>query len=279
MDPWMTAILNQDFVTYAGDDVFPIFTVKDSAGNAVDISTVTEISWAAIRNSDAAVAVTRTKTAGQIAFVTNGTDGKFQVTIPKAVTAGLSGFYRHTATITDSLGNVTTVEVGRMQVGVKPAWTYDATAIATSSLYQTRRLLGDVIKEDPQLTDEEINYFLTLRSSVHGAAAEAARSLAAQYSRKVDVTSPGPIQTRYSTQAESYAKLAVTLDQASRDRGAGITPFAGGISISDKQNRQQDTDRVQPAFNIGFTDNLTLPAAPVGQETPTQPMSSPTANQ
>lgn len=268
----MTAILNQDFVTYAGDDVYPTFTVRDSSGAAVDISTVTEIAWSAIRNSDAAVAVTRLKSAGQVAFVTNGTDGKFQVTIPKAVTATLAGFYRHVATLTDSVGNVTTVEVGRMQVGVKPSWTYDATAISTTPLYQVRRLLGDVINNDQQLSDEEINFFLTLRSSVHGAAAEAARSLSAQYSRKVDVTSPGPIQTRYSTQAGSYAKLAVSLDQTARDRGAGITPFAGGISITDKISRQQDTDRVQPSFNIGMDDNLTTPVGPAGNQTPTLPI-------
>ena len=276
----MTAILNQDFVTYAGDDVFPIFTVYAAdLATVVDLSTVTEIVWSAIRNDDASVAVTKKKTLAQIAFVTNGTDGKFQVTITKTDTAALAGWYRHTATITDSLGNVTTVEVGRMRVGPKPSWTYDPTAIATTPLYQVRRLLGDVINNDQQLTDDEIKYFLTLRSSSHGAAAEAARSLSAQYSRKVDVTSPGPIQTRYSNQATAYAKLAVVLDQAARDRGAGITPYAGGISVQDKSNRQQDTDRVQPSFGIGMSDNLIMPVAPVGQQTPILPIGTPSSNQ
>ena len=36
------AALNQDFVTYAGDDVSPVFTVQTTAGVAVDISSVAE---------------------------------------------------------------------------------------------------------------------------------------------------------------------------------------------------------------------------------------------
>lgn len=267
----MTAILNQDFVTYAGDDVFPIFTVQDSAGAAIDISTVAEISWSAVRNSDSAVAVTLTKSGGKITFVTGGTDGKFQVQIASAVTTNLSGMYRHTATITDALGNKTTIEVGRMQVGVKPAWTYDAASVTSSPLYQVRRLIGDVIKNDQQLFDDEISFFISQRSSIYGAAADACRAIAAQYSRKVDVTSPGEIRTAYSVQATAYARRAKELDEVARNRGAGITPFAGGISIADKTARQQDTDRVQPSFNIGFTDNL-LPIGPVGNETPTMPL-------
>lgn len=268
----MTAILNQDFVTYVGDDVFPIFTVYASdLTTVVDISTAAEIAWQALRNSDSAVAVTKTKTAGQIAFVTNGTDGKFQVTVTKTDTAALSGYYRHTATVTDAFGNKTTVEVGFMRVGVKPAWTYDAQSITSSQLYQVRRLIGDVNKDAQQLFDEEINWFLTQRSSVYGAAADACRAISAQYSQKVDVTSPGEIRTAYSNQATAYARRAKELDEVARGRGAGISPFAGGISVTDKVNRQQDTDRVQPAFNIGMTDNL-IPVGPAGNETPTQPM-------
>src|SRR5882672_4101952 len=144
---------NQDFVTYQGDAPKPIFTVRDSAGAIVDISTVTEIEWTCRRMDDDVAALTKLKSAGAITFVTNGTDGKFQVAITIANTTGLNGFYKHQARITDSAGNPTTVSAGRMQVGPRPSWTYDASAVADVPLYQVRLLVGDVLANDQQLSD------------------------------------------------------------------------------------------------------------------------------
>ena len=55
------AAVNQDFVTFAGDTVKPIFTVVDVNGNAVNIANVADISWSARRNATDAVAVTKQK--------------------------------------------------------------------------------------------------------------------------------------------------------------------------------------------------------------------------
>lgn len=265
----MTAVYNQDFKTFAGDDVLPQFTVQDSAGNSIDISTVIEITWWCQSNADVGTVpvVTRKMSLGQISFVTNGADGKFQVDLPASVTSTLDGMYQHLASITDAAGKVTTVTVGRMQVGVRPTWTYNPQQLATSSLFQVRRILGDIIEKDPQLQDAEIEFFITQRTSVMGAAADAARSLAAQYSRKVDVTSPGELRTAYSTQADRYRRMAKELDLIARSRGSGITPYAGGISVTDKQNAISDTDRVRPQFNIGMQDSY-LPVKSVGNEVP-----------
>ena len=267
----MAAQINQDFVTFAGDDVYPIFTVYDAAGAVVDISTVSQIVWSAVRSVGDTPAASASKTGGTIAFVTNGTDGKFQVTVGKAATSLMMGFYLHTAAITDAIGNVTTVSVGRMMVGAKPAWTYDPSTIASNTLFQVRRLIGDVLADDPQIWDEEIAFFLTLRSNVYGAAAEACRSIAAQYSRKVNTTSPGSISTEYGVQAEHYLTMARQMEQRSKLSGAGSLPYAGGMSISDKRNISLNTDRVQPSFNIGMTDNLFMPVAPIGNEVPQSP--------
>lgn len=262
---------NSDFVCFAGDDVTPVFTVVDSTGAAIDISAATAIVWFCERDADSAAALSLTKAAGQITFVTNGTDGKFQVALSAANTTALdSGFYQHYGRVTLA-GKTVTVNAGRMKVGPKPTWTYDASRVATVPLYQVRRLLGDVIYEDQQLSDSEVAFALTQRSTIEGAAADCARYLAGQYSRKPDVTSPGGITTNYGEQAKKYLALARDLDNQAVRRGAGGIAYAGGISISDKTSVQADADRVQPSFNLGMMDN-TIPIGQIGNETPTLPM-------
>ena len=59
--------------------------------------------------------------------------------------------------------------------------------------------------------------------------------------------------------------MATTYEARAAQMGAGL-PFAGGISVSDKQANEADTDRVAPQFNIGLEDNF-LPVGPVGNET------------
>src|SRR5258708_30210141 len=120
----MVAAVNQDFVTYRGDTVVPIFAVVDANGVAVDISGATQISWTCRLNLDGLALITKTKTGGGVTFVNTGTDGKFQVTVGPGDTQPLSGFYIHAAVITDGAGNVSTAEVGRMQLGVPPRWAY-----------------------------------------------------------------------------------------------------------------------------------------------------------
>lgn len=255
-------VLNADFLTFKGDDVSPIFTVVDADGVAVDISEATQISWGAQLTASDAQVLTLTKTGGAITFVTDGTDGKFQVAISAAQTNALDGWYQHLATITLA-DKVSTIAVGRMQVGVAPTWTYNAAQIADVPLFQVRRLLGDVIANDQQILDSEILFALTQRANIYGAAADCARYIAAQYSRKVDTTSPGSIQTAYGAQARKYLDLAATLDRQSRSRGAGVMPFAGGISVSHKWEVQSNPDRVQPQFNLGMDDNfIPIPAGP-----------------
>src|ERR1043166_8816840 len=138
----MVASVNQDFVTYRGDTVKPIFTVVNSSGVAVDISSVTEITWTAKLNNDGSALITKTKTGGGITFVTTGADGKFQVNVLPADTLTLSGFYLHYASLVDGAGNVSTVSVGRMPVGVAPLWSYNPMELANSALYRVRLQIG-----------------------------------------------------------------------------------------------------------------------------------------
>jgi hypothetical protein len=261
----MVAAVNQDFITYQGDTVQPVFTVVNSSGVAVDISGATQITWTARTNLDAAAAITKTKTGGQISFVTTGTDGKFQVQVNPADTAALTGFYMHYATITDGAGNVSTVAVGRMQVGLSPAWTYTPALLSTSSLYQVRLLVGDILQGDQQMNDAEINFYVTQFSNVNLAAAACCRHLALRFARLVD-TVQGTLKTNYSSKSKQY--FALGRDLEARGMATAIPAYAGGISVQDVQNQTQDTDRVQPQFTIGMTDNLFYPVGPVGVEAP-----------
>lgn len=264
------AALNQDFVTYSGDTVSPIFTVLNSSNVAIDISTVSEITWKLRpEDVDAAALVTKTKTAGQITFVTDGTDGKFQVAITAADTATLSGYYLHEAQITDGSGNVTTVTVGRMQVGLVPTWTYNPAQLATNSVYQVRLLLGDTRYADQQMQDQEIEWYISQYGNIWSAAANAARGLAAQFSRLVD-TMQGDLRTLYGQKARNYLAMAANLDMQAKGRG-GAYVYAGGISNQDKEQQVEDTDRVPPNFLLRMNDNL-LPVAPVGQQTVGAPL-------
>jgi len=136
-------------------------------------------------------------------------------------------------------------------------WTYNTSLIATNNLYQVRLLIGDVVIEKPKLQDEEINFALSLRPSVYGAAADCCRIIAAQYSDRASVAIQG-MNVTYQNQAIAYSKRADEFDMKAVARGGGL-PYAGGISISDKTAVDSDTDRMEPGFTIGQFDNP-LPA-------------------
>jgi len=266
----MVAAVNQDFVTYQGDDVSPIFTVyANSAQTAVvDISTVAEITWKAQRNADSGVivAITKTKSAGQITFVTTGVDGKFQVAITKTDTVSLDGYYMHFASIADAFGNVTTTTVGRMQVGLHPAWTFDQSMIATTPLYQVRDLIGDTLIGDQQLVDAQIEFSIASFSNIYLAAADCCRKIAMRYAREVDITQ-GELHTVYSQRTRNYTAMVRMYTDLGMQRG-GVMPFAGGISIADKTNRVEDPDRVPPQFNLLMFDDLIPLGTGSGNQTP-----------
>jgi hypothetical protein len=65
--------------------------------------------------------------------------------------------------------------------------------------------------------------------------------------------------------AKAYTIKAVEFETKSTLSGAAL-PYAGGISLSDKEMQELNTDRALPQFTKGMTDNF-LPVAPIGPET------------
>lgn len=124
-------------------------------------------------------------------------------------------------------------------------WTYNPAALSANTKDQVRLLVGDTEVNDPLLQDEEITYILTLESGVQYAASRACETIAALFGRKV-TTAVGDLKVSQEKKYEHYLELAADL----RRRAAmnDMMPYAGGISIADKQNQELDTDRQSPAF-------------------------------
>ncbi len=115
----------------------------------------------------------------------------------------------------------------------------------------TRFLVGDTDTDDQLVNNEEVNWALS-QFPVYTAAAELADAIAAKFARKVD-KSVGDLKISFSRQAEQYAKKAAMLRK--RSSVIGVTPYAGGISISDKDTVRANDDRIDPSFRRGMTDH------------------------
>jgi hypothetical protein len=127
------------------------------------------------------------------------------------------------------------------------SWTY--VQDFTTTLDQVRFLIQDTQSTRPLCTDEELTWLISTEANVYMAAAAACELLIAK---------AGNVKTRW------IGDLRVTLDTGMyrglasmmRARGAGHqVPFAGGISVSDKQEQQDDTDAVQPRVFKTLLDN------------------------
>lgn len=85
-------------------------------------------------------------------------------------------------------------------------------------------------------------------TAVYTLAAATARSIAADFAN--DVTKKaGDVSINASDKYKHYMELAKDLDKRAASNALGATSvYAGGISKSDKDTRESDTDRVEPYF-------------------------------
>lgn len=135
------------------------------------------------------------------------------------------------------------------------AWSYN---LASGNTRDTVRLLiGDTDSADPQLQDEEIDYFVTEQVDARLAAAACCRALSAKFTRQVDTTNLS-LSVSASQRAQAYRDLAQELTEQAASSGGGAEMFAGGLSIAGKEALDEDTDAVQPNFRVGQDD---LPGA------------------
>lgn len=131
------------------------------------------------------------------------------------------------------------------------AFTYSSDPAASDRDY-VRFRVGDTDSTDQQLADAEVDAMLAEKGNKLTAAAFCARAIAAKYARLV-TQAVGDLRMDYSDLAKQYNELAQQL--SSEASIAVATPYAGGISIADKESAEDDSDRVAPAFAVGMHDN------------------------
>jgi hypothetical protein len=124
---------------------------------------------------------------------------------------------------------------------------------SSSNIDKVRFLLGDTDESAEQLTDTEIEFLLTEQTNAYDAAALGASTLAAKYAKLAD-RSVGDLSISYSQLSKNFNALAKTLTSQGATSVSGFRPYAGGISIADKDSQNADTDRTPPNFRIGMHD-------------------------
>src|SRR5207249_250478 len=105
-----------------------------------------------------------------------------------------------------------------------------------STLDQVRFLARDT--SDPfNLFDEEINWLLTQDLGPYLAAADAADLISGKFATLAN-KSIGDLQLSFQGRAQEYAKLSAKLRAQSLRHGGTPTPYAGGITIDDKNTNR-----------------------------------------
>ena len=136
--------------------------------------------------------------------------------------------------------------------------TYNSALATTTD--QIRFLVQDTdVANSPFFQDAEIAWVYAEEGNIYFAAALLCGRLSAHFAQKADKKSIDGFDVTYTKQADHYSLLQKEL-QAKGEKGknisiGSISAFAGGISISDKDAREADTDRVQSSFKTKMDDN------------------------
>ena len=135
------------------------------------------------------------------------------------------------------------------------SFSYDPTG--ASPIDRVRLLLGDTDGSAPDLQNEEIRFYCTLAgATVDGpmgalfrAALLAATALVGRYAAVVDfsATTHGTPNFKVGDRYTHYQSIAGSMQNLLAR--SPLVPYAGGLSIADKQVQDQHTDRVRPFFN------------------------------
>lgn len=141
------------------------------------------------------------------------------------------------------------------------AWTYDETNLVTTTaagrLNVVRLLVGDTDTNDQLIKDEEITFALSqANDNVYFSASWSARTISAQFARRVTTKLDGALSSNYSDLAKQYKALSDDLrEQGQKYSMTSASLRAGGISSAAIKANRQLTDRPDPAFHKGQFDN------------------------
>lgn len=140
-------------------------------------------------------------------------------------------------------------------------WTYSGNPSATAK-DAIRFLIGDTDTNDQLLSDEEIAWVnsessgsSTAITALYDAAYRCCVTIASKLAREAD-KQIGDLQVSLSQRANNYRTQAQELKSLSMREGGVPVPYAGGITISDKDIDQENSDIFQPWFSSGQFENV-----------------------
>lgn len=149
-----------------------------------------------------------------------------------------------------------------------PSTSYPPTTVGER--YQVRLMIQDTnltVVSKQLFQDEEVDFTISQSANVYMAGAALCNTLVAR-GGGMDVKSKKVGDLAITYDVEFYRRLAGTLEA----RGVGHQiPYAGGISVADKQAQSTDTDWTQPSFKRGLDEN---PAAPQPENPSNDPLTS-----
>jgi hypothetical protein len=121
-----------------------------------------------------------------------------------------------------------------------------------------RTLVNDPAGVTEYLSTTEYAAIMAMETNEYRAAALSARAIAAQLATKVDM-SVGTIKASFSQKYEQYMELAAKYDFRAREGGGTAAvmgaPIITGVSLSDMETDDLDTDRFPSKFKVGMFTN------------------------
>lgn len=120
---------------------------------------------------------------------------------------------------------------------------------------QVRFLIGDTDSSEFLLNDAEITWVISQYNSPMNAAIRCCETIIAKFSRLANER-VGQVSIDYSQKAKGYRDML--RDLRSRLAMEDAVPYAGGISVSDKQTQVMNTDRVRPDFSKHMMENYQI---------------------
>ncbi len=142
------------------------------------------------------------------------------------------------------------------------AWNYDPEDLSTD-LNRVRLMVGDTDEDDPQLSDEEIEYLVDTYAGVETAAVHAARAIMAQYARLV-TKAVGDLRISLSDRHAHYKELVDYLETIAATSDP-YTFYIGGQSFDEIDSDARDIDLPPGRFAVGMHD---FPRTGVSQRRP-----------
>ena len=140
-------------------------------------------------------------------------------------------------------------------------WTYSGDP-SDSARDAIRFLCGDTDSTEELLSDEEIAWVNTEASgsatstdSLYDAAYRCCLTIASKLAREAD-KQIGDLSVKLSQRAQAYRDQANTLQELVAREGGVPIPYAGGITISDKDIDQDNSDLYRGWFASGQFENI-----------------------